>query len=206
IEQHDLQKLFQPFSQVDNDSTRNFGGTGLGLVICRKLVEMMEGSIWAVSEYNHGSIFSFYVPLVKAKAPATAQQPTETTGTKPAHQLKVLVAEDNPLNQFVVRNLMQTLGIEPAIVENGKEAVAKCLLHPFDLVFMDMQMPEMDGITATLEILRLTQSNPQKTTIIAMTANAMMEDKERCIQAGMKDFISKPFTLEQLKEVVARWS
>lgn len=206
IKPGDLQKLFKPFSQVDSDSTRNFGGTGLGLVICRKLVEMMDGSIWAISEYNKGSVFSFYVPLEPAQAPALKQYPRVDESVKSFDHLRVLVAEDNPLNQFVARNLMQTLGIEPVIVENGKEAVAKCLLQPFDIVFMDMQMPEMDGLTATFEIVRLTQGYAHKATIIAMTANAMMEDKERCIQAGMKDFISKPFTLEQLKEVLTRWS
>jgi signal transduction histidine kinase/ActR/RegA family two-component response regulator len=202
IKPDDLARLFQPFTQVDATTTRNYGGTGLGLSISKKLVEMMDGRIWATSEYGKGSSFHFYIPEIEGEAPTVVNPTGIADAALHFDTLRVLVAEDNPLNQFIARNVLNKLNIQPIIVENGVKAVKKCQEMEFDLVLMDMQMPVMDGLEASRQILKALEKPP---VIIAMTANAMNEDKDKCFQAGMKDFISKPFTIEQLRNALAKW-
>jgi len=210
ISPENLQKLFIPFSQIYNTSDRKYGGTGLGLSISRKLVEMMDGKIWAESKEGKGSVFSFSIPLEIVEAPAKAEPvesktAMETTLSNPVKP-SILLAEDNKMNQFVISKMFAHLGHTIEVAENGVEAVAKATAKPYDLIFMDIQMPEMDGFEATTNILsyfRSAQTKPP--VIIAMTANAMKEDKIECLKAGMNDFATKPVSFEQLKMFIEKW-
>jgi len=205
IKREDLSKLFQPFSQVDGTTTRNYGGTGLGLSICKKLVEMMGGSIWASSEYQKGSMFSFCVPLIAANS-KEVEITSQPQPIKQFQDLYVLVAEDNLMNQFIASNILSNMSVTADIADNGKIAVEKAIQNNYDIIFMDMQMPEMDGVTASVKIIEaFKEKQLVPPVIIAITANAMPEDKQKCIDAGMKDFVSKPFTIEQLTEVINKW-
>jgi signal transduction histidine kinase/ActR/RegA family two-component response regulator len=209
----DSQKhLFQPFTQLDVSTTRRFGGTGLGLAICRQLVELLGGEIGVMSPANErspgggpGSIFWFSLP---ATVPTTVMRSPsrQATAAPVASQrsslCRVLVAEDNPVNQMVIRAMLQKIGIEPTLVADGRQAVDAIAANPFDLVLMDCQMPVMDGFEATRIIRDGSESRP---VIVAVTANAMAGDAERCRAAGMDDYISKPISVRELRRVLSPW-
>jgi PAS domain S-box-containing protein len=197
--------LFQAFEQVDSSASRRHGGTGLGLAISKQLIEMMGGRIGLESRLGGGSTFWFEVPLAVASTP----QPKVVDRPDPlAHRredgARLLVAEDNPVNQLVAVRMLEKLGYRADVAANGSEAVDALMRIDYAAVLMDCQMPEMDGFEATREIRRR-QSLGRRTPVIAMTAAAAEEDRERCFQADMDDYISKPVRTEDLGVVLAKW-
>ena len=201
-----LPYLFQSFVQVDSSTTRKYGGTGLGLAISKRLVELLGGSIHVTSNPGEGSVFAFNIraEILEMKAQNTVifEEELLDIGTNP--KIRILVAEDNLINQKVAGKILNSLGYEPDIVANGMEAIKAIELIPYDLIFMDMQMPEMDGIAATRGILgRPGIQNPPK--IVAMTANVLVEDQNKCFDAGMIDFLPKPVQKETVAKMIRKW-
>lgn len=197
IPEERLARLFHPFTQVDASTTRKYGGTGLGLAICRLIVEQMDGSISVESRAGEGSSFAVQVPLV----PATAAEPEapQTSGpTAALSDLRVLLAEDDQVNQTVARHMLRRLGLEPVVVADGQAAVDACLAERFDVVLMDVHMPGTDGVQATSQ-LRALLPEERRPWIVAVTANALDGDRERLIAAGMDSYLSKPVQIEALE-------
>lgn len=207
-----FEKLFKPFSQVDSSTTRQYGGTGLGLVICEKLITLMGGSIEVDSRENEGSTFRFSIAV---RIGSDAIQARESVKAEEAHQkklrldfakrypLSILVAEDNKVNQIVIMNTLGKLGYRADLAFNGLEAVQKVDEKVYDVILMDMQMPQMDGLEATRKIKINKPVNPF---IIAMTANALQQDREKCFEAGMDDYLSKPVILDELVVILQKWA
>lgn len=199
IDTNTTDALFQPFTQADGSIVRRFGGTGLGLSIAHDLVELMGGSITVSSTPGKGSSFAFTVTLdlAAAAAPQPVQQPPSLAElAADIRGSRILLVEDNEANQFVARQLLSRAGLEVTIARNGKEAVELAQKEIYDLILMDMQMPVMDGIQATLLIRQLPEG--EKLPIIAMTAAASEADRESCLKAGMNDYISKPIIATEL--------
>jgi signal transduction histidine kinase/CheY-like chemotaxis protein len=206
-EQH-LAKLFTQFTQADSSTTRRYGGTGLGLAISKRLVELMKGEIRAVSELGNGSVFTFVLPLVVAEPPlrATALRSNALPARATAMR-RVLVVEDNLINQQVARHMLKRLGHTADVAEHGREAIAILSQQHYDLILMDCQMPEMDGFEATRCIRDPASSVlDHDVPIVAMTANAFAEDRERCIAAGMNDFLAKPVDPTVLEAMIVKWA
>ncbi len=205
-----LPRLFQPFSQADSSTTRRFGGTGLGLVISRRLVALMGGQISVESKVGEGSTFSFTVVLKSPGLPAEPRLSALVPAPQPLSEFQpparigsVLVVDDNPINQVVSRKMLSSLGLEVAIAGSGREAVDMALdpKARYDLILMDIQMPDIDGLEATLRIRRQNTTVP----IVAATAHAMDHERRRCLDAGMNDHIGKPFEMDQLRSMLNRW-
>jgi signal transduction histidine kinase/ActR/RegA family two-component response regulator len=208
-----LDRLFKSFSQVDASTSRRYGGTGLGLAICRLLSDMLGGRIWVESEPGRGSRFFFTIQGPAAEmeprlpGPQDRNVPSQTSQTSQTqlaerHPLRVLVAEDNPINQKIAAAMLARLGYRADLVANGLEAIEAVRRMSYDVVFMDLQMPEMDGITATRQIAREHASGRPR--IVALTANAFAEDRQACLAAGMDDYLSKPIRKDQLEAALAR--
>jgi signal transduction histidine kinase/CheY-like chemotaxis protein len=216
ISAEQLKKLFRPFTQADSSTTRRFGGTGLGLAICQRLVDSLGGKIWVESELGKGSTFFVRLPMQKVIS-TTSEHPIakQTFPLAMARDvpLRILVAEDNLVNQKLIRTLLSKLGYEAIVVNNGKQVVEEIMREShvsssssssttsttstsFDLILMDIQMPEMDGLEAT----GLIRSMPhlKQPYIVAMTAGALTTDKDACIKQGMDDYIAKPIAMEKL--------
>lgn len=213
IEKEKLGSIFEKFTQADTSNTRRYGGTGLGLTITRELVELMGGTIGVESTPGEGTTFWFRIPFVKAAEQAepavenhTDEHITHHPGAIPAAEIRVLVAEDHELNQAFMTKLFKSMGVENfTIIGNGREAVELVENQNFDLVLMDCHMPEINGYDATRAIRNLTDSIASEIPIVAMTANAMAEDRALCLEAGMNDFISKPFEIADFKKILSQW-
>jgi PAS domain S-box-containing protein len=195
-------RLFHRFSQVDASTTREYGGTGLGLAICREIIERMGGSVGVESKVGKGSTFYFVIPSRPVanrdrgeEAPAAVR--LDLAGRDAGRSLRVLLAEDNEVNQKIARRMLERIGHRVDVVNNGREAIAAIAGNSFDLVVMDCQMPEMDGFTAT-RMIRELEGEAARVPIVAMTANALSGDRERCVAAGMDGYVTKPVRIEAL--------
>ena len=224
-------RIFEAFNQADQSTTRRYGGTGLGLTISRQLVKMMQGEIGVESQPGKGSIFWFTarfekhaggkatpaklkplptkrVPLadnnaIDCQIPKAKNHLSSKAPPHPIHDARILVAEDNKVNQHVMLLLLEDLGYTADMVANGKEALAALKHHSYDIILMDCQMPEMDGYEASRTIRREFDRPPR---IIAMTAHALRGDREKCLAAGMDDYLSKPIIAKELEAALKRWA
>jgi PAS domain S-box-containing protein len=198
-----IESLFEPFTQADSSTTRKYGGTGLGLAICKRLVELMGGKFHVESTQNKGSTFGFTIEL-KSKG-SYQEEETIIHNDQPIGVLscefpmKIMVAEDNFINQKLAVYVFEHLGYDVHLVQNGMEAIDACKIEHFDLIFMDIHMPELDGITATKRILSEIKNPP---VIVALTANVVGESQKECLEAGMLDFVHKPFKICDLERVI----
>lgn len=192
-------KLFKEYSQTELSTSRKYGGTGLGLAICKNLVSLMEGEIGVNSQAGEGAEFWVEVPLCCAAPAETAEELPDPGG------IKILLAEDNKVNQLVISHLLKNMELDCDIANNGKEAFEMFREKSYDLILMDMQMPEMDGLEATGKIREYEQDNPCRKAIyiVAVTANVFEEERKKCLEAGMNDFLSKPFKESEIKKVIS---
>jgi TMAO reductase system sensor TorS len=195
-------ELFNEFTQADGSTTRKYGGTGLGLAIVRQLVEMMHGRFGVESVPGEGSTFWFRITLPVGEAQAAKQSSSEQVVKGLLHG-HVLLVEDNPINQMVAQKMLEKIGLESTLAGDGQEALNMLEQGRFDAVLMDCQMPVMDGFEATRRIRE--QTALLSLPVIAMTANVMEGDREKCIEAGMNDYIGKPVVEADLKKTLARW-
>ena len=204
-------RLFEPFAQGDGSTTRRFGGTGLGLLIARRLVALMGGALKVMSEEGVGTVVSFVIAFKTAmpKKERVAEE-AELAGIATVRGIaamphRVLLVEDNEINQRVVQRQLAVLGYNCALANDGRDGVARARSDHFDLILMDCNMPTMDGYAATRAIRALRKSINKAIPIVALTANAMEQDRQRCLDAGMNDYVSKPLSLESLRHILDRW-
>jgi PAS domain S-box-containing protein len=207
IPAEELGRIFEPFSQVDGSASRRHGGTGLGLALSKKLVERMGGVIGVGSRQGEGSVFWFTLRLRAVpqggKAPEISSGMDLAAAPAGAGPRRVLLAEDNPVNQRVAKFLLEKLGYRVDIAASGVEVLEKMSGNDYDSILMDCQMPEMDGFSATAEI-RKREAGSRHIPIVAMTAHAMQGDRQRCIEAGMDEYVSKPISIEGLRQALDR--
>ncbi len=206
IAEKSQQKLFNSFTQADGSTTRKYGGTGLGLAIVRQLVTLMRGRLGVKSEEGKGSCFwvemAFEIPELGIEQPQVI-----VLEVADVLEGNVLLVEDNPVNQIVAKKMLEKAGLSFEVANNGEEAIERLkMAHDFNLVLMDCQMPVMDGYAATQALREMEEENNSKRLpVIAMTANAMEGDKEKCLEVGMDDYVSKPVNQAALKETLAKW-
>ena len=213
ISDEDKNKLFIRFSQVDSSDTRKYGGSGLGLVITKQIVELMGGSITVQSKEGLGSTFIVEVPLKLIKAADVEVEESAATEEEPAvfslaghSRARILVAEDEPVNQQVIGKLLGMAGYSYDIAENGEKAVELFKQKEYQAALFDVQMPVMDGLAATQEIRAIElRENRKRLPIIAVTARAMFGDKERILEAKLDDYIAKPYNLNDVVETLNKY-
>jgi CheY-like chemotaxis protein len=198
-----MNRLFDPFEQLDTSSSRDFGGTGLGLAICDRLINLMSGDIKVTSTLGKGSQFTISIPCsFKSSNDSDDHTPSVAVYTPLKQQsATILVAEDNDINAMIVCDMLKKLGHTVIVVSNGKIALAAALKRNFDLILMDIQMPEMDGMESTMAI----RNAGVKTPIVGLSANVLEQDKLKAVQAGMNDYLHKPIIFETLAESVNQW-
>ena len=205
ISKENIDQVFERFIQADSSTTRIYGGTGLGLTIARNLAELMGGSLTVQSEQGKGSVFTLLITLESENDPIS-ETPAEAGIRKPhlnklTDNAAVLVAEDEPVNMMLISEVLSKMGFEVLKATNGREALALLDEHDPSVIFMDVNMPEMDGLEATLAIRQL-PGHKRGIPIIALTADVMKKDKEHCLAAGMDHFVSKPFRLDEIEEAL----
>jgi CheY-like chemotaxis protein/HPt (histidine-containing phosphotransfer) domain-containing protein len=197
--------IFAAFAQSDSSTTREFGGTGLGLTICSQLVTRMNGRIWVESTPGHGSAFHFNVIMAPAQQLASPAKPAVVArSAQPARRLRILIADDNAINRTVAAGVLQGFGHDFMVACDGHEAVEAWAREKFDIILMDVQMPGLDGFGATARIRDTERASGAHMPIIAMTAYAGENDRERCLAAGMDDYVAKPIRNILLAEAIAR--
>jgi CheY-like chemotaxis protein/HPt (histidine-containing phosphotransfer) domain-containing protein len=197
-----IAQLFDKFSQEDNSVTRKFGGTGLGMSICKELVELMGGAINVSSKKNKGTTISVVLKMLKGTQNDLPEKENLIVDTKLLKHKHILVTDDNDINRLLALTILENFGAHITEAKNGLEAVELTKTNNFDLVLMDVQMPIMDGLEAT-KLIR--KSIDKKLPIIALTAFALKGDNQKCFDAGMNDYLSKPFEEKQLLEIVSKW-
>jgi CheY-like chemotaxis protein len=201
--------IVEAFAQVDGSTTRNYGGTGLGLAIASRLIAQMRGKVWIESVPGEGTTFHFTgwfgsKPAEPKRIAALPDAAAVATGAK--QSLRILLVEDNLINRAVATAVLKKGGHTLVQAANGNEAVDAAAREPFDIIFMDVQLPGMDGFDATRSIRRMEKVTGRRTTIVAMTAHAMIGDRERCLASGMDGYLSKPLERAALTEVLDRAS
>jgi CheY-like chemotaxis protein len=205
--------VFDAFAQADGSMSRKYGGTGLGLSISARLVSLMGGSIRLTSEHDRGSTFSFTIPVGTTANDSAAQSAAAGVVNGEAKplvevalptRLRVLVAEDNIVNQKIIAAILARRGQDTVLVSNGRDAIEAWRREPFDAIFMDVQMPEMDGFEATAVVRAAERGTDTHISIVAMTAHAMSGDRERCLAAGMDDYVAKPISVTEVDRVLVQ--
>ena len=205
------EKLFQPFTQADNSTTRRYGGTGLGLTISRRLVELMNGTIGVESAVGQGSTFWFTLPLEIAAITEEISRSEVTKTTQKAvsrnspQSLKILVVEDYPDNRDLLMMMLESWGYQSDSVNDGREVLDRLAEQRYDIILMDCQMPKLDGYQAT-RMIRDREAQTRHTIIIGLTAHAMKGDRQKCLAAGMDDYLTKPIDFMQLNQIIQKWS
>ena len=198
----DQARLFEVFTQAEDDASARRGGSGLGLAICRRLVELMGGTTTLSSKLGQGSTFAVVLPFVETFLPAAAAAQAKASAASPS---RILVVEDNAVNRRVIQLMLNKLGCSTTLATNGEDALLMAASGEFDLILMDWQMPGMDGVTVA-RILTERWAEHERIPIVAITANAMQGDRETCMAAGMSDYLTKPIDLAKLSEAIERWA
>ncbi len=203
-----LDSIFEAFSQADGSTTRLYGGTGLGLTISNNLAQLMGGKLTVTSKTDEGSVFTFtYGMPFLAEEVEKASVPCEVQVLEPTRMLKILVAEDNSINQFYIKKLLENKGHQVCLAGDGEQALIALNSEPFDLVLVDMQMPVMDGLEVAVAWRKIeVNQGRQQMPLIALTAHAMPQDRQRCLNAGMNDYLAKPIDTKLLEATLARWA